>query len=310
MASRHSCIKCKKARDGRFTRSGGGATGTWSPGGMLPAWWCYKCLPEGEGRGEKKEEPMTVKASSSVVVQTKPRAYAKEQGEVSAVIVTLSTEVEELEVTTPEQYEYADQLLGRVNKARGMWAAIWDRIQERSIKPIREGLEEFYVLNREIDGPSEKLVKAIKDKMKAFKVAEQRRIDAEEREKQLAAQKLLDEAKAKEEALAKAKTPMMRERLRTASEQLQQQAETVLMQESSLPTVGVSSGIRKRKVARITNLEAFIGFMLDGELTAHQLRYEVHLAMCDVVKTHTKDADIDQIPGVTVEDDIDIIGRR
>lgn len=50
--TRYDCVQCKQDTDGRFTKrklSGGGG---WDQGNQQGLWYCWNCLPKGEGRNE------------------------------------------------------------------------------------------------------------------------------------------------------------------------------------------------------------------------------------------------------------------
>lgn len=349
MADLHKCVKCGKNEQGRFTRIKSGRSGAWTKD-SLPAWWGYKCLPKGQGRGEEGdvtegEEPLhhhgngaeatkrsagkpdpfgtraahkasgTERAAEAAEAVSGPNylAVAKvSQGKVQTQVVTLATEVEELAITDEDSYLYADGLLGRARQAKAMWTPVWDRIQERVIKPQRAALEGLYELNRDIEQPITRIEQAVKAKMKAFKLEEARQLQAAEDARQAAAQALIAEAQAKEAALQQAKTPAMRERLRAAVDNLTTRTEAVLMAETAAPIRGESSNTRTTKKARIKSLEEFIGFLLDDSvyLPSYSFKADLLIMLNTAVQArYTKDKSVGILPGVETYDDIDIVGR-
>lgn len=226
-----------------------------------------------------------------------------------AQVTTLATEVAELSITTDALYEYADGLLGRARNAVKVWEPIWDRIQEKVIKPQRAALEELYSLNRDIEGPALKLQTAIKAKMRDYKLAEARRLQAEQDARDREAARLIAEAQEKEKALEAAKTPAMRERLRTALEGLNTKAEEVLMETSTAPVMGISSGTRVIKKARVGNWEEFATFLLDD--SGDVLTRDTFLRAIDelIQSRYRVDKTVAHIPGIELYDDIGIVGR-
>lgn len=357
MSDTHKCVRCSHTKEGRFTRINSGRSGTWTKA-SLPAWWCYTCLPLGEGRGEDGQQaqaghdgapeqstaasptkgrrvsaakrtagladPLGSKAAAQAAsVQQGVRAAAEEpakgeslapaqkktQGLVVAQVTTLATEVAELSITTDALYEYADGLLGRARNAVKVWEPIWDRIQEKVIKPQRAALEELYSLNRDIEGPALKLQTAIKAKMRDYKLAEARRLQAEQDARDREAARLIAEAQEKEKALEAAKTPAMRERLRTALEGLNTKAEEVLMETSTAPVMGISSGTRVIKKARVGNWEEFATFLLDD--SGDVLTRDTFLRAIDelIQSRYRVDKTVAHIPGIELYDDIGIVGR-
>lgn len=350
MADLHKCVKCGKNEQGRFTRIKSGRSGAWTKD-SLPAWWGYKCLPKGQGRGEEEDTPVdsiepahhhgngeaATKASAGKADPFGTRAAHKasgteraaeaaeavsgpnylevakvSHGKVQTQVVSLATEVEELAITDEDSYLYADTLLGRARAVKASWSPIWDRIQERVIKPQRAALEGLYELNRDIEQPATKIEQAVKAKMKAFKLEEARQLQASEDARQAAAQALIAEAQAKEAALQQAKTPAMRERLRAAVDNLTTRTEAVLMAETATPVRGESSNTRRVEKARIKSLEEFIGFLLDDSVYPPSYSFKADLLIMlntAVQSRYTKDKSVGILPGVEVYTDIDIVGR-
>lgn len=51
--ARYRCVRCKAEKDGRFTKDRRSSGGGWDQGQQQPFWYCYECLPFGNGRGEE-----------------------------------------------------------------------------------------------------------------------------------------------------------------------------------------------------------------------------------------------------------------
>lgn len=307
MAETLKCKLCNKTKPGRFTRR---KTDTKLD---FPNWYCYHCVKLGEGRDEEApEEPQMAPAKETVLVgEVLPvgRGQAelvKTKGQVIRLLPTLETEVKELSITNAEGYGYADALLGRVRGARAVWAPVWKRIQEKTIAPIREGLEELYSLNREVDGPLDKLEAAVKVKMKAFKVEEQRQIQVEKDKQEREARRLRLEAEEKERAAARAATPQMRGKLTAAAAQLSQKAAEVALQDAPEPTKGESSSDRKKPAWRIKDRLAFFAAIGDGTLP-EDCAGPIVVIMNQYFKADPEGMKV--WPGVEVYDDIQIVGR-
>lgn len=49
---RYRCVTCRQEKDGRFTHHKLASGSGWSQGAQQPIWYCWDCLPNGEGRGE------------------------------------------------------------------------------------------------------------------------------------------------------------------------------------------------------------------------------------------------------------------
>lgn len=230
----------------------------------------------------------------------------KEKGAVLRIIPTIATEVQELEITGNEQYLYADSLLGRITEAKRNWAGVWNRIQERAIKPIRDGLEAMYEMNREVDKPLTALETSVKGKMKAWKIEEHRQIMAAAEKQRCEAERLEAEAREKERAAAAAKTPQMRGKLASAAERLTQQATAIAEQEPETPTMGHSSSTRKVPSWRIKDAAAFYTAIGDGTLPM-----ECALVNVPIMNRHFKEdpEGMQAWPGVEVFDDVQIVRR-
>lgn len=359
MSDTYKCVKCSHTREGRFTRLNSGRSGSWTKS-SLPAWWCFICLPLGQGRGEDGQQPAdgstgphdatkqsstpkrgrlhspkgaagkgvldpfgSKAAAQSASVEQGERAATEEpakgealapaqqktQGLVVAQVVSLKVEADELTITDDKSYEYADALLGRARNAVKIWEPIWERIQDRTIKPQRQALESLYELNRDIEGPSLKIQQTLKEKMKVYKLAEARRIQKEQDDRDKEAARLIEEAKLKEKAIEEAKTPAMRERLRTALDDLTKKTEVVLMTAPSPKVMGFSSGTRKVKKARVGNWEEFATFLLDdgGDIV---MRDTFLRAIDEMINSRYRtDKTIEGVYGIEVYDDLDIVGR-
>lgn len=223
----------------------------------------------------------------------------KQRDEAMAILPTLQTEVEDLIVLDEDGYRYADSLLGRLGVARRSWNLVWDRIQEKTIKPIRSGLDELYKMNREVTEPLDALDSTVKSRMKAFKVEEQRvlaKAKAAQEEEERKAQAEVARKQAQEEA---ARTAPMREKLRLAREKAEEKLAQV---ENSAPQEvrGVSSSTRSKATWRIVNMEEFAA-------ENHGLCLVDTVRMNKLFKEHPET--VAQMAGVEVYDDISIVGR-
>lgn len=301
------CALCGKKKPGRFTRRKDAAGGGFSQGFTLPAWNCWTCVPAGEGRGETGDEmpkktPPPAAVSSALTVPD----LTSEKAKAVAVLPGLETEVGELTITDDASYQYADTLLGRIDTARKVWGGIWDRIQEKTIKPIRAGLEGLYEVNREVDKPMETLRGRVVTAMKAYKTAELRRIQDAERAKQQEAQRLANEAAAKERAAEVATTPQMQGRLYAQAARLGSAAVAVATREAPAPVAGFSSSTRKVKRVHIVGLAEFYQGLADG-IVNRDFRDALDSTLQRLYKESP--AEVLAWPGIEVHDEIQIVGR-
>jgi hypothetical protein len=50
--AKYHCIRCKQEKDGRFTKHKFSSGNGWSQGMQVLNWYCWECLPKGDGRDE------------------------------------------------------------------------------------------------------------------------------------------------------------------------------------------------------------------------------------------------------------------
>lgn len=304
--STHHCTQCKKKRPGRFTRRRGTSSQGWSQGFALPYWYCFTCLPFGDGRDEDAmaKKPITSKDVAPAV--TINQDQIKQQG--LEMIRPLSEDVDALVVTTQDEYLIADSLRHRVKSARKTWGERMEKI----IRPIRQGLDEIYGLNREVDRPLEALEASITDKMKTFKIAEARQIRLAEEKKEAEAKRLREEADAKLRQAQQAKTPQMQGRLEAAAARAQQQAVAVAQEEMPAPVQGINSTTRPVQKVKVGNHLHFLQGVIDGYVPEDCLTdIKVQAAIQTVLNRYFKDdpEGMKAWPGIEVYDDVQIVGR-
>lgn len=309
MADTYRCVLCKKTKTGRFTRRRDAASGGWDQGMQLPAWYCWVCLPAGQGRDEGDETVAQKKATViDVVPEVKGKAeLVKTQQEVLTTGAEIKLEALEVRsIKTEVDYIKADAVLGKIRLARKTWGVVWDRILEKSIKPIREGLDELYALNRGVDGPLDLMETTIKQEMKAFKVRELEAINAAKRKQEQEAARLQREAEEKERQAAAARTPQMRGKLTAAAEKLTTQAEAVKETPLRMAVQTASSSTRSKKAWRVDDMAKFIAAVADGTLPEDALMV-CKTSMDQYFKNDPEGMEV--WPGVTVYDDVQIVGR-
>lgn len=239
------------------------------------------------------------------VVKGKSLALA-EAHKVQVLIPTLKTEVNDLVVEDDASYQYADELLERIRQPRKLWKGIWTRIQEKTIKPIRAGLDELYALDRDVDRPLEALETSVKAKMRDFKLEEQRQLQAEQAARDREQQRLLNEARKKEEAEQNARTAAMREKLRLQREALEAQAAEVEEQAAPEPVTAVHSAPRTKRAWRLKSIEDFCVGVAEGSIPA-----ECIALVTPIINRYYKDNPeaVESWPGLEGFDDIQIAGR-
>lgn len=312
--AKYECVQCKKERPGRFTRPKISGSGQWKKHGItLPHWYCWTCLPDGQGKGETEAPQEVMDVAKIPVAAPAPKSTtdeAREQAqEVLAIVPTLQQEVKELAIVDAGGYAYADTLLGRIRSQRKGWGAIWGRIQDKTIRPLRASLDGLYELNRDIDGPLEKLENAVKKTMKDFKTEEARQIAAANEEKERERIRLEQEAAEKAKQAEQARTPQLRGRLTNQAVQLQQQAATVAQQEAPTPVRGTSSTTRTTPAWRLKDPSAIFDFLqdiLDGKIPAEAIL--LNKQYIDSVFKSQPEV-IMGWSGIELYDDIQVVGR-
>lgn len=295
MAATTPCILCKKKREGRFVRP------LTSPATALPAWHCFKCLPQGQGKGEDAAPAV---ATAGRVSLTQP---SRDEG--MALITPLKADIQALTVIeSDEQYQMADALFGRVKQARKQWKL---RMYGTATKPgpiplIRRGLDDLYQLNRDVDGPLAQLEAAIEQPMKQFMLAKFREQQEQERAKREAeeeAERTLQALLAKQDAL---KTPAAKERIQEQINEAEQSYIDVVSQPVEDLPAAISSTAKAKKVPRVVDLSAFIKGIVSGDVPEDCVTV-VASKLRDYFKEDPEA--VAAMPGVVIEDDIQISGR-
>lgn len=295
---------------GRFTRRKLAATGKFSSKGAagdISNWWCYRCLPPGEGRDEdqqtaNQERSKVVAKVAQVLPATKPEKQAEIKRDGLALVSPLQLAVNSLEVTDQESYLEADSLLARVRVVRKQWGTRMEGI----IRPIRQGLDEVYGLNRDVDRPLEALEKSIKQVMGDFKLGEQRVLQAAQEAQRIESERLRREAEEKAWKATEAATPKLRERLQQQAAILEQKAVDVEAAEQPQAVVGLNSSSRKVKKWRVTDIKAFAKGVVDGYIPENCLL--VNHSTTDVEFKNDPEG-FECWPGVETFDDVQIVGR-
>lgn len=213
---------------------------------------------------------------------------AKQQKTVTALVPTVTAQVEALGVIEDEDtYHVADKYFGRVKTARKEWAG---RMQE-IIRPIRQGLDKLYKLNRDVDQPLAQLETRIEALMKDFKLKELQRVREEQEQADQEAARLRG-------LLENAKTPIKQQALAQQLEEVEAwQPET---------TKGENSSSRPSRKVRIVDLKAFAKAVGAGLIPE-----DVLLVHMPAVNRYFKDdaETVEGWPGVEGFDDIAIVSR-
>lgn len=322
-ANTHACIICKKTTSkGRFTRPDSGISGSWTKK-SLPAWYCYAatCLPLGKGRGESAEESVTqaLKPAKPVAGVTdtpgkamvvSPKAILADRTEGTAKLGPLQADVQQLPavLTSQDEYDAADALLKAVNVARKWWKdrMYGTKAQPGPIPSIRSGLDMLYALNSEVDKPLGDMVDLIKGKMTGYvrkQLDEKREADAAVERERLRAEQELEEASRK---LAAAKTP---QQVAKATAMVEEKEEAYV-ETLNKPTIEVgkadSGEARVPKKPKVTNILQFCQGIANGDIPVECI--EIKQGMLNSLYREVPEV-VAEFLGVTIEDDIQIVGR-
>ena len=312
----YSCILCHKARQGRFTRRQGQAGRGWSQGHDLPAWYCFTCLPPGQGRDEDAQTVSDETTGANmrmpkVVIGQSPNLTSA-KGEADEALDAYKPLHHELQTVkqlsfTPANYQHADVLLGRIRERRKAWGVVWTRIQEKTIKPLRAGLDELYKLNRDVDGPYAALEEGTKAWMTGYKTEEVRQLQESARAKAEENRRLQEEIEEKARQEQAARTDKMREKLAAAREQLkQEQADLAGTSVDDHVVRGVASTTRTQPAWRIVEPEKLLIAIGTGKVSLRAVEFnrvyinQMFKAEPEVVASW---------PGVEIFDEIKVVGR-
>lgn len=235
------------------------------------------------------------------VTKTTPAALVKVEVKGSKLITPLRDAVEELTVTTEEEYQQADELLATIRQARRQWAAEIEPV----LTPLRLAKTAADALNRKIDVPLGELEASVKATMKDYKVQEAAEIAREQARIDAAQSKIqaqLEDTAARELA---AKTKQMRERLATKRTHLEEQAEAV---EAEAPVAIRAAHSSTRIISRwrIVDMDAFIKGVVSGAIPKGVLMLDYAF----MNKHHLTGRDsMAGWPGCELYDDTVIVGR-
>lgn len=307
MADKALCIKCQRTREGRYTRErsyGLMSSKLKDEKALIPHWYCWTCLKPGQGKDEDEETAMAKMPKSSVVSVVDLNS---KKAEGLALINPIVAQVTAITISSPEDYERADELLGQISKARKVWGGIWGMIQDKTVRPLREALEGAYEVNRAVDGPVEKAEKVLKGKMGDYKTLEAKRIRQEQEQKEQEARRIQEEIDRKQRQAEEARTPQMRGKIAAQVVKLAEQAEQVFT-DVEQPVVGMSSAVRSTPTPRIARMGEFWTAVEEMELELDE-KIQAELTLW-LKREYKRDPDtLKAMPGIVIEDVIGIARR-
>lgn len=291
VGSRQICIYCYREKPGRL---------------LSLKWACYDCKPDIIDL-KTDRNPRVITGTHMPPTPTSPltpAVKAKVQKDGLALLQPLQVEIRELVVTTPEQYEQADQLLTRVREARRRWlgklSPILDPLAE-TMKSAKKAMDGAKALLNEADKPLEQLELQVRGAMKTYKIEEARQIREAQDEQALLQQEIA--ATAAREAAAR--TAPQRARIAQQRENLEALADAVTL-ETPAKTIVDNSGTRTKPAWRIKDHAEFLKYVGDGTLPAD-------CVLVNTVKMNAYFKDdpegMKAWPGIEIFDDITIVAR-
>lgn len=242
-----------------------------------------------------KSPTTTNTATGQLVIAPIPAVATKAilAARVSALAITqeILDLAKDLAVETEPQYHSADEILHKIKVAQKRL----DQPFEDVIRPVRQGLDGVYAIRREVENPLIDLERTVKEKMRAYKLAEAERIRKEEAER----------ARVQREAEAA-------ERRRVAAlpkeAPAEPQAEIVVLHPTPVmaPVRAASSSARTIKRWRVYDFEQVIECVKLGLAPVEWLQINA-VAVEKAFKLNP--ALIDEVSGMECYDDIQIAGR-
>lgn len=244
-------------------------------------------------------DPMTNKIldsmhGKSTKQATIPAVLTKASQEASMQLAPIQQRAKTItKITSDEEYKLADAVRGDVDK----YLKWWEPQAEGVIRPIRQGLDAMYALNRNMTQPALDLKAGMTRLMSAY----QRELIAEKTKAKQEELRLAEEAERK---AAQATTTTLKQRFYQAAQESREVAATI---DQVGPVEGDSSHSRPVKKWRITNLLEFLTGITSRIIP-------VDFVEINTVKLNellrTDEETLRQYPGVEVYEDVQIVSGK
>lgn len=239
----------------------------------------------------------------------KVATVVKDRREGLALITTLAPEVELLgTVTDAGELAVADELFGRIQKARKVWRLKMYGTKDKPgpIPAIRSGLDQLYELNREVDQPLEKLETAVETAMKGYHLLKLREAQAEAQakaEREAETQRILDELERKKQAL---RTPQAQAKVEAQILEVTAELDEIQQEEAPAPVESEHSTGRAKKVPVVLSVSDVCEGVVNGMIPE-----DVVTVNMVKLRAYYRDdpAAVALFPGIELQDDITIVGR-
>jgi hypothetical protein len=170
-------------------------------------------------------------------------------------ISPLETKANAIVIKSWDDYTAADQVLINIKEARK--SPIFDRLNGL-IKPLKEAVDAYYKLRREIEEPLDKAETSIKGKMRQWQIEDAEVKAKAERERQAAIAKAEEEARIAQEKLKKAVTKPMMNKLAESKARLDQKRAELESQKTAPAPKAAGSAPRKMKKWRVVSMAKFV----------------------------------------------------
>lgn len=174
------------------------------------------------------------------------------------------------------------------------------------IPSIKAGLDMLYALNNEVDNPLETIEKTVKAKMQDYVLTERRQLQAKEEERLAEQRRAAEALEAAAAAEAAAKTPLQKAKAAARIEEAE--AAYVETLDSPLDSQGqaTNSSVRVPKKPKVSDILAFCKGIADGDIPVECI--ELKQGYLNTLYRNDPETVV-AFPGVTIVDDIQIVGR-
>lgn len=236
-------------------------------------------------------------------------AQLKTKREGLALIDPLKQEVDLLEsISTPGELAVADELFGRIQKARKTWRLKMYGTEAKPgpIPSIRSGLDQLYAINREVDKPLETMENTVEKAMKAYHLAKLKEQQEEQAAKDRAEANKRAELEELERKKAALKLPAAKAKVEQQIIEVESELEEIQEEETPEPQELENSTGRPRKVPTLKSISDVAQGVVQGLIPEDCLIVN----MVKVRAYYKEDpAAVALFPGITLEDDIVIVGH-
>lgn len=239
---------------------------------------------------------------SKEVAAPVPKELVKVKPKLTHLVIPITTRAMKLEVTSDDDYAEADAALKTIRAALKSVAESFDPI----IEPARASLNATYAFRRSFDLPLNEAEDHVRNQMKRYQLAEQKRIADEEYEKEKTRRRLLEEAEETQRKADAAKRPQEAAKLEKKAERLVEQSQDVAAMPVQGPVKGSSSTTRKVKKWRLINLPQFLAHVVAGKASQETVTLN-NIYVNQMLRDHPDV--VATWPGIQVYEDVQIIGR-